>query len=79
MLFTAPRFEGEKLVTPAYATVFQNGVAIHNHTALLGETVHRALQRYVNRGPKGPIRLQDHGDLVRFRNIWVRPLRGYDQ
>ena len=78
VIFTAPRFDGDKLRTPAYETVFQNGVVIHNHTAILGETAHRALPRYAHPGAKGPIALQDHGDLVRFRNIWVRPLRSYD-
>jgi len=79
ILFTAPRFAGEELVTPPYVTVLQNGVAIHNHTAILGDTKHRELPRYVTRGSKGAIRLQDHGDLVRFRNIWVRPLRADDE
>lgn len=78
ILFSVPRFAGGKLQTPAYLTVIHNGVAIHNHTALMGETGHRILPRYADHGPKGPVRLQDHGDMVRYRNIWVRPLKGYD-
>jgi len=74
VIFTPARFKEGKLETPAYITVFQNGVAIQNHTAIMGETGHRIFPRYTDRGPKGPIRLQDHGDLVRYRNIWVRAL-----
>ncbi len=79
VLFSPPRFNGGQLLSPAYVTVLQNGVVIHNHAPLMGETGHRTLPPYVDRGPRGPIRLQDHGDRVRYRNIWVRPLKGYDE
>jgi hypothetical protein len=80
ILFTAPRFkEDGSLESPAYATVLHNGVVVHNHTALLGPMIFRGLPRYSPHGPKGPILLQDHGNPVRFRNIWVRPVKGYDE
>jgi hypothetical protein len=80
ILFTAPRFkEDGSLESPAYATVLHNGVVVHNHTALLGPMAFRARAPYRKHGPKGPILLQDHGNPVRFRNIWVRPIRGYDE
>jgi hypothetical protein len=79
ILFTAPRFTTDGQVeSPAYVTVLHNGVVVHNHTALLGPMVYRALAKYTPHGPKGPLSLQDHGNPVRFRNIWVRELRGYD-
>jgi len=78
VIFNPARFKDGKLDTPAYITVFQNGVVIQNHTAIMGETGHRIFPRYVDRGAKGPIRLQDHGDLVRYRNIWVRALKELD-
>jgi hypothetical protein len=80
ILFTAPRFKSDgALETPAYVTVLHNGVLLHNHTALLGPMVYRALAHYTPHGPKGPIALQDHGNPVRYRNIWVRPIKGYDE
>ncbi|HLK61088.1 MAG TPA: DUF1080 domain-containing protein [Chthonomonadaceae bacterium] len=78
IFWVAPRFEGDTLVSPAYVTVVQNGLVVHHHKALRGPTGHRNIPEYAPHGD-GPIRLQDHGDLVRFRNIWVRPLKGYDQ
>jgi 3-keto-disaccharide hydrolase len=75
IIFNPARFKEGKLQTPAYITVFENGVVVQNHTAIMGETGHRIFPHYVDRGPKGPIRLQDHGDLVRYRNIWVRQLK----
>jgi hypothetical protein len=80
IIFTAPRFSSDgKLVTPAYETVLHNGVVVHNHTEVLGPMAFRALPHYTPHPPKGPISLQDHGCLVRYRNIWVRELKGYDQ
>ncbi len=75
IVFIAPKFEGEKLVSPAYATVFHNGVLVQHHTELLGGTSHRKVGTYKAHG-KAPIRLQDHNDKqqVRYRNIWVREL-----
>lgn len=75
ILWTAPRFEGDKLVSPAYVTVVFNNIVVQNHTELIGATSHRVVGTYAPHPPTGPIRLQDHGDLVRFRNIWVRPLK----
>jgi len=78
ILWTAPRFDGDQLVSPAYATVLLNGVVVQNHAELIGPTGHKDVYEYKPHGP-GPIRLQDHGNPVRFRNIWVRELRGYDE
>ena len=79
IIFTAPRFKDGKLETPAYITAFHNGVLVHNHVALMGGATHRQLAKYTPHGDKGPLKLQDHGDPVRFRNIWIRPLKGYDE
>ena len=79
ILFTAPRFKDGKLDAPAYLTMLHNGVLVHNHVALLGATGHRILAKYAPHGPKGPIRLQAHGNPVRYRDIWVRELKDYDQ
>lgn len=76
IFWTAPRFEGEKVVSPATVTILLNGVLVQNHTTLMGGTSHRALPSYKPHPPTGPVKLQDHGDLVRFRNIWYRPLKG---
>ena len=80
IIFTAPRFKQDgALESPAFVTMLHNGVLVHNHTALLGPMSYRAQPKYKPHGPKGPILLQDHGNPVRFRNIWVRELKGYDQ
>lgn len=78
IVFEAPRFEGDKLVKPAFMTVFWNGVLAHNRKELLGPTLHRQATKYVPHEAELPLLLQDHSDLVRYRNIWIRRLKGYD-
>ncbi len=78
IVFEAPRFDGGKLVKPAYVTLIQNGVLIHNRREVLGTTPHAKLGTYTAHGEE-PLELQNHHNPVRFRNVWVRRLKGYDQ
>jgi hypothetical protein len=73
IVFEAPRFDGSKLVKPAFLTVFLNGVLLHLRRELMGGTVHRALAQYKPHGEESIV-LQDHQNPVRYRNIWVRRL-----
>ena len=74
VIWTAPRFAANgTLQSPAYVTALHNGVLVHNHVALRGETLYLGEPSYRKHGP-APIKLQDHGDAVSFRNVWVRPL-----
>jgi hypothetical protein len=75
ILFQAPRFAADGTVErPAYITAFQNGVAIHNHFALEGGTFFDRPAAYKKHEARLPFKLQNHGNPVRFRNIWVREL-----
>ncbi|GAA5507064.1 DUF1080 domain-containing protein [Novipirellula caenicola] len=76
IFWTAPRFDdSEKLVSPAYVTVVHNGVLILNHFELKGDTPYNRPPQYKAHKPVGPISLQDHGNPVRFRNIWIREFK----
>jgi len=76
IIFTGPKFDGDKLLSKAYVTVLLNGVLVQNHVELLGSTAHRKNATYSPHESKAPIRFQDHKDdqAVRFRNIWIRNL-----
>jgi hypothetical protein len=81
ILFEAPRFaEDGSVEKPAYITVLHNGVVIHHHVELQGDTAWDRPPQYQAHPEKLPIHLQYHGNPVRFRNIWVRenvqPLAG---
>jgi hypothetical protein len=74
IIFTAPRFAADgSLTTPARFTVLLNGVLVQNNVALKGGTTYIGAPSYRPHGDM-PLRLQDHGHLVRYRNIWLRKL-----
>ncbi len=68
--FTAPKYEAGKKVKNARITVVQNGVTIHNDIELPSHTAGGISKE---KPASGPVFLQDHGNPVRFRNIWVVP------
>jgi hypothetical protein len=75
IIYTAPRFtDAGKVVSPTRLTVFHNGVLIQNNVELTGPTSWLERAPYAVHPEKQPISLQDHGNPVRFRNIWVREL-----
>jgi hypothetical protein len=73
VIFEAPRFaEDGTLIKPAYATVLHNGVVVHNHFELMGSTFFDRPPAYEKHEDKLPLHIQNHGNPLRFRNIWVR-------
>lgn len=79
IVFHAPKFKDGILEARATLTVFHNGVLTHEKKELLGPTLHKQVAQESPYDGTGPIRLQDHGTLIRFRNIWLRPVKGYDE
>ena len=75
IVFRRPRFaENGSVARPARVTVLHNGVLVHENAAFTGATVHARAATYQRHADGLPLVLQDHGDPVRFRNIWVREL-----
>lgn len=75
IIFIAPRFsETGNVVVPAKLTVFHNGVLVHHNVSLLGPTEYIGMPIYKRHGKKESLMLQNHSDLVSYRNIWVREL-----
>ena len=79
IFFEAPKFEGEKLAKPGYVTVVHNGMMVQHRREIMGAAVHRKVATYKAHAAEEPLSLQDHGQIVRYRNIWVRRLRPYDE
>jgi hypothetical protein len=75
VFFRAPTFADDgALAAPALITVLHNGVLVHHAQPLLGATAHRSVATYAAHPARLPLKLQDHGDPVQFRNVWIRPL-----
>jgi lysophospholipase L1-like esterase len=74
ILFTRPRFAADgSLDKPGRVSVIHNGVAIHSDTVILGETKWHEPPSYQQHADTLPISIQDHGNPVQFRSLWVRP------
>ncbi len=75
VLFTRPRFDEKgQLLSPARVTLLHNGVLVQNNVALMGGTPYMQTPEYKPHADKLPLALQDHGNPVKYRNIWVREL-----
>jgi hypothetical protein len=73
IFFRAPRFAQDGAVlTPAYITVIHNGILVQDHVELKGSTMLIGAPFYEKHNPKEPLVLQAHGNLVSYRNIWIR-------
>ena len=74
VVFRRPRFDGDKVVSPAELTIFHNGILVQENKKLWGPTSWLKHEPYVPHADELPISIQDHGNPVRYRNIWVRKL-----
>ena len=81
ILFESPRWDGSgKLLKKANVTVIHNGVVLHHKREYLGTTPHRVQGTYDKpHAPEMYLELQDHGNPMRFRNIWIRSIGEYDK
>ena len=73
--FQAPRWKDKVLVSPAVSTVTHNGVVVHDKQVHIGAVKHKRVGTYSPHAAKLPLTLQNHGNPMRFRNIWYRPLK----
>jgi hypothetical protein len=75
IVFHAPKFDEQgKVIDRARVTVFHNGVLIQNNVEIYGLTYNDRPALYIAHSPQESLRLQDHGNPVRYRNIWIRRL-----
>jgi hypothetical protein len=79
IFFEAPHFDGGKLVKAAYVTVLHNGILVQHRQEIMGKAIHRAVATYSPHAAEESLCLQDHNQPVRYRNIWIRRLQGYDR
>ena len=80
IIFTAPRFnEDGSVKSPACFTVLHNGVLVQNHVKLLGATKWDEPPSYSQHTQRLPLHIQNHGNPVRLRNIWLREIRQIPQ
>ncbi|HWJ20401.1 MAG TPA: DUF1080 domain-containing protein [Geobacterales bacterium] len=75
IIFHRPHFMDGKVTQPARVTVLHNGVLVQDNVELTGPTAHGERPPYKPGPDKLPLQLQDHGNPVRYRNIWIRELQ----
>jgi hypothetical protein len=74
--FHRPRFASDGSVRDsARVTVLHNGVLVQDNTVISGRTVHGRRAHYEPHGDRLPLALQDHGNPVRYRDVWIRELK----
>ena len=74
IIFEAPKFDDEgKVIKKAHVTVFHNGVLTQHRQSYLGKTGHKSVATYKKHPAKMSFKLQDHGNPVSFRNVWIVP------
>lgn len=75
IFFQSPRFNADStLSVPGYVTVVHNGVLVQNHVELKGPTEYIGKPVYKYHDSKMPLGLQNHGNPVSYRNIWIREI-----
>lgn len=74
IVFTAPKYDGEKQTAAARITMLHNGVLVHRDQEIYGETAHKVVPGHNRKWSTGPLMLAGHDCPVRFRNIWLRKL-----
>lgn len=75
IIFMVPEFNKDgSLLKPARFTVFHNGILIQNNVEVAGVTAFIGIHTYTAHPSKMPLGLQDHGNPVSYRNIWIREL-----
>ena len=75
IIFSRPHFDdGGQVTSPARVTVLHNGVLVQNNVTVTGPTAWMNRLPYRPHADKLPLSLQDHGNPVRYRNVWVREL-----
>ena len=74
IVFHQPVWDGAKMIYPGSVTVFHNGVLTQDHWEMEGLTTHRVRRPLAPHAVKLPLELQDHGNPVRFRNVWIREI-----
>ncbi len=79
IVFRRPRFDSDgAVVRPARLTVLHNGILVQDNVEVWGPTTWLQFKPYATHTDKLPLSLQDHGNPVRFRNLWLRELRETD-
>jgi hypothetical protein len=74
IVFRRPIYREGKAIDPGYVTVFVNGVLVQDHVMIEGSGGHMGRTKPGPFPDRGPISLQDHGNPMRFRNVWYRDL-----